>query len=329
MSWVWKSTWAYSAIEKFPSSPARDSVSTSPSDIGDDEDNKRFIGASREHVPIVIRRPNKTWIVLTIVNVLVLLLSVLSWVFQYQHRYLLNADLRRVSSYSPIHDLLDLELHTATVNGTFFPDRKHPSLARQMPDPSADEIWEEWELTRVFPITREQVVKLGKNPETAAKLENDIWGLGDDAYIGVFDVYHQLHCLNSLRQIAYGSYYNMSTVNPDKKHASIPEFHVNHCVDILMQALQCSGNVNLMTYHWVETQDYPFPDMSVQKKCISFDKLTEFRRANTIDMDKYVEVMHKPDGVKELKMSDQWYEYLGRESPNHPNGADPDNDFNL
>ena len=30
-----------------------------------------------------------------------------------------------------------------------------------------------------------------------------------------------------------------------------------------MQALQCSGNVNLITMHWVETQDYPFPDMYV------------------------------------------------------------------
>ncbi len=128
-----------------------------------------------------------------------------------------------------------------------------------MPNSAADNLWEEWELTRVFPLTREDVIKLGKNPKYTAKLEDEIWGLGNDAYAGTFDVYHQLHCLNSLRHIAYGTYYNSSMVNPAKSR--IPEIHVNHCVDILMQALQCSGNVNIMTLDWVATQTYPFPDM--------------------------------------------------------------------
>ena len=39
------------------------------------------------------------------------------------------------------------------------------------------------------------------------------------------------------------------------------EIHVNHCVDILLQGIQCSGNVDLIPLHWVETQEYPFPDM--------------------------------------------------------------------
>lgn len=39
------------------------------------------------------------------------------------------------------------------------------------------------------------------------------------------------------------------------------EIHLNHCIDMVLQTLQCSGNVNLITLHWVETQEYPFPDM--------------------------------------------------------------------
>jgi hypothetical protein len=46
-------------------------------------------------------------------------------------------------------------------------------------------------------------------------------------------------------------------------------------------------------------------------------------------MDKYVEVMKKPDGVKERPMADQWYEYWDVESPNHPGGANPGEDFNI
>ncbi|KAH6648691.1 hypothetical protein BKA67DRAFT_594163 [Truncatella angustata] len=149
-------------------------------------------------------------------------------------------------------------------------------------------------------------MKLGKDPSTAVKLEDDIWGLGDDAYGAVFDVYHQLHCLNSLRKIAYGNYYNASQGRAET--LKLREMHINHCADILFQAIQCSGNVNLMTLHWMETQDNPWPDMSINRKCINFDHLTEFRKQVSLDMDKYKKVMSKPKGVTQLPAPDQYYD---------------------
>lgn len=160
----------------------------------------------------------------------------------------------------PILDLVDLETQVKTVNGTLFPT-KEASIARQLPNPAADEIWDEWEKTRVFPLTRAQIIKMGKNPAYVAKLEDGVFGLGDDAYAGTIDVFHQLHCLNSLRQIVYGTYYNRSMANGNLTTPTIHEVHVNHCIDILMQALQCSGNVNVMTMDWVDTRVYPYPDM--------------------------------------------------------------------
>lgn len=128
-----------------------------------------------------------------------------------------------------------------------------------MPNVDADRIWKEWERNHIIPVTRADILRMGKDPATAAKLEDAIWGLGDDAYAAILDVYHHLHCLNSLRRIAYGTYYSAhgaSTTDP-----TMHEVHINHCIDILVQALQCSGNVNLITMHWVETQTYPYPDM--------------------------------------------------------------------
>lgn len=132
-----------------------------------------------------------------------------------------------------------------------------------MPNPVADGIWEEWELTRVFPVTRADIIRLGKDPETAVKLDPEIWGLGDDAYATALDIYHQLHCVSTLRQIAYGTYYNTQMGNPDANNATLREMHINHCVDILVQAIQCSGNANLITFHCVEKLQRPFPDMYV------------------------------------------------------------------
>lgn len=171
-----------------------------------------------------------------------------------------------------MHDLLDLELQTKTINGTLFPSNDF-SIARQRPNDSADKVWGEWEIARIFPISSAEIIRLGKDPRTVAKLENDIWGLGDDAYSGAFDVFHQIHCLNTLRRIAYSKHYNLTLIDTAKPELSLQEIHVNHCVDILLQALQCSANVNLMTYNWVETQDLPQPDMFVAYSLLSYNNL--------------------------------------------------------
>jgi hypothetical protein len=63
------------------------------------------------------------------------------------------------------------------------------------------------------------------------------------------------------------------------------------------------------------------PDSSIRKHCVDFDGLTQFRKKNTIDMEKYVEVMQMPEvgkpRVKELPAADQYYEYWGYKNPNH------------
>ncbi|KAH7028123.1 tat pathway signal sequence [Microdochium trichocladiopsis] len=226
---------------------------------------------------------------------------------------LLNAQLRQTSTYSPIHDIFDLGMQAKKINGTLFPSKESPSIARHSPSAELDDIWNEWELTRVYPVTAAQIRSMGKDPSTAAKLEDDVWGLGDDAYAAIFDVYHQLHCLNFLRKLIYPSYYNTSNWH----HADVEgffEIHMNHCVDIVMQAIQCSGNVNLITLHWVETQPYPFPDMSVNRQCVNFEGLTQWRLDNTIDMDKYGLVMQKPKGVKQQPAPEGYYEMFGNKT---------------
>jgi hypothetical protein len=41
------------------------------------------------------------------------------------------------------------------------------------------------------------------------------------------------------------------------------ELHMNHCFDILLQAIQCSGNLDMIPLVWMYTQTYPFADMYV------------------------------------------------------------------
>jgi hypothetical protein len=262
----------------------------------------------------------KAAVVITVLNLVVLVASVLLFArTYYSHDHGLNGDYHQITPYSPVLAEFDLKPTTRKINGTLFPPRDGGSIARKQPNPESDAVWEEWELTRIYPVSREELRKMGVDPSTAAKLEDDVWGLGDDAYASIFDVYHQVHCLNSLRRIAYGDYYNLSMARAHTVKQR--EIHINHCIDILLQSIQCNANLDLIPLHWVETQGYPFPDMSINKKCVDFEGLTEWRKANTIDMDKYVEVMKMPEvgkpGIKELPAADQYYEYWGYDNPNH------------
>ena len=70
---------------------------------------------------------------------------------------------------------------------------------------------------------------------------------------------------------------------------------------------------------------------SVNRQCINFDKLTAWRKENTLDPAKYEKIMKKSShpGVKERHQSDAYYEYFHKENPNHINGANPGEDFNM
>lgn len=54
---------------------------------------------------------------------------------------------------------------------------------------------------------------------------------------------------------------NLSQARADKVMQR--ELHMNHCFDILLQALQCSGNLDMIPLVWMYTQEYPFADMYV------------------------------------------------------------------
>jgi hypothetical protein len=210
---------------------------------------------------------------------------------------------------APLLDVLDLPLEVKTMNGTLYPS-KNASVARLPPSPEVDAVWDEWEITRVYAVTADQIRAMGKDPATATKLEVRLissilqvhtnfhfqdkdFGLGDDAYATIFDVYHQLHCLNWLRKLIYPDYYPNArdqfpkSVDPKKMF----ELHMGHCVDLIMQSIQCSGNLNLITMHWVHEERIPFPDMSINRQCVAnFDAITDWRMENQVDIEKYIKI---------------------------------------
>lgn len=187
---------------------------------------------------------NKTPVLLTVLNALILSTTVLllgTWHRRDQHAT--NSVYAQIHGTSPLYSQLPLQAFPTTTNGTLWPPQTPDggSIARHMPNPADEAVWDEWELTRVVPVTAAQIRAMGKDPSTVARLNDEVWGQGDDAYAAAFDVFHQIHCLNALRKMAYRGYYGETEANP--VNVTLKELHINHCVDMLLQTLQCSGNL--------------------------------------------------------------------------------------
>lgn len=186
------------------------------------------------------------------------------------------------------------------INGTLFaPD--NPSIGRQFPNPEADTLWDEFALTRTIVISAEDVRKLGKDPETVAKFEDDYWHLGENAYMAQLDVFHQLHCLNTFRHLAYPQYYEAHVDHP------LWYIHLNHCMDVLMQNIMCNANTDLVTMQWMETQAIPQPDFSINHQCRDFNTLLSWRKETAVDLNKWI-AMVKPKGVYEVPVQEEFWE---------------------
>ena len=194
-------------FQKFEYRPVASATRRDSTSESDEEETKGFARGTSATGPAPFVLSRRTLVLVTIVNVSTLMLSIALFGAWFYNSYMVrNAALRRVSGYSPIYDRYTVDFQDVVINGTFFPPKEGGSLMRHQPNDVDDKIWDEWELTRVYPVTREELTKMGKDYSTVAKLEDKDWGLGDNAYAAIFDVYHQLHCLNSVRKVVYGGY---------------------------------------------------------------------------------------------------------------------------
>ncbi|PSR81474.1 hypothetical protein BD289DRAFT_489379 [Coniella lustricola] len=89
------------------------------------------------------------------------------------------------------------------------------------------------------------------------------------------------------------------------------EVHINHCVDTLVQALHCSGNVNLITTHWANTKFFSFADTGVDPECIDFSSLTQWHKKNTMDINTWLSTCYDPASCRSQEQANTTRHELG------------------
>lgn len=89
-------------------------------------------------------------------------------------------------------DDVEIQVYRTTMNGNIFGEAVDTPWNGETTDVDKEAVWENFELIRTIPLTREQVLKIGKDPEIVAKFEDDYWGMGEDMYVGALDIFHQI-----------------------------------------------------------------------------------------------------------------------------------------
>lgn len=167
----------------------------------------------------------------------------------------------------------------------FMPNATDPrDIYRLPPSPAVDKAWDRISRVDLISIPEDQILKLGKDPSLTIHSPETWWSTAwGDGYLGQIDVFHQIHCLNTLRKglvTNYNYYWG-------GKYGLTPPInfgmHMNHCLGTLLENLMCHADVDIVTFNWRETQDEPFPDFAVRKQCRDFDAVVEWQKEKKLE----------------------------------------------
>lgn len=184
---------------------------------------------------------------------------------------------RQTSLWSPLNEAIDY--YEADISNDF----DQQSIYRGPPNPELERAWSElWRIDPVaFPADKLPLVNRSEQVLNGRKLARLGDGSEDAPIAANFEVFHQLHCLNYLRQYTWRDWYFR---HPDK--VFIPEdmlasdvgarMHADHCIEHLRLSLMCHADTTpFFTYIDPSQPMGARGDFSSHHKCRDFKKIQD------------------------------------------------------
>ncbi|KAI1109850.1 hypothetical protein F5Y14DRAFT_388908 [Nemania sp. NC0429] len=179
-----------------------------------------------------------------------------------------------------------------------------PSPWRGEPNPDLDEAWEQITHAGVFSVTPEEVKRIGKMDNSTVMLPAESGG----GYMASLEATHQLHCLDMLRKFSFREYYkDKAAPFSDAKKLRV---HMDHCIEMLRQTIQCNADLHIITYNWVGHVDYPWPNFSINRQCRSWDNMLDFISERTVHTKEKNGLIHRPPGAAIMDVNPVEYVHL-------------------
>ncbi|KAF2970829.1 hypothetical protein GQX73_g2785 [Xylaria multiplex] len=170
----------------------------------------------------------------------------------------------------------------------------HKTKFRGPPTPEIEAAWNQiWNLGGVE-VPLDGPAQLGKPSENLVHINSD----EKRGYSGMLEVFHQLHCLNLIRQYTWRDYYNDNLgewLNEGDNHQFVDlnvsshtsvgdRMHVDHCIETLRLQLMCNADLTPMLVLKDDSVALGSKaDFNVHHKCRRWDRLVAWQRTHTTD----------------------------------------------
>ncbi|KAJ3552825.1 hypothetical protein NM688_g3949 [Phlebia brevispora] len=172
--------------------------------------------------------------------------------------------------YSPAQDAVEYEARQWTAG------LQVPSIYQGKPSTEVDKAWED--LYNDFGISQVPQSQASLLPGAPASLNGN-----PEYYIVQLTVFHQMHCLNTIRKALAPEYYidpvtgKLGNLGPGQLRA-----HLSHCVDSLRQGIMCAGDISPIVWHRNTPNESAIIELEVPHTCRKYDKLVGWAKEHKI-----------------------------------------------
>ncbi|KAI0512697.1 hypothetical protein F5B22DRAFT_614882 [Xylaria bambusicola] len=239
---------------------------------GDSEETLTWMGGS-EASTIIPRNINPHWIWLA--HAVLLSLSALLFSLSFCSRTAKISDLeytQKYSAWSPAASAVKYE----TQHFDLPPKAEGPFIGK---GDDVDARWDYISAVGDTMISHEEMISLGLDPETSLKITDP--RNGKPGYRVAIEMFHQLHCLNLLRQNAYKEYYAPLGGDISAPPTKLRN-HLDHCIDALRQFVICQGDIGVFSFNFPLNDGDPWPNYSTPHTCRNFESIRQWAVDHTV-----------------------------------------------
>ncbi|OQV07284.1 hypothetical protein CLAIMM_11739 [Cladophialophora immunda] len=167
--------------------------------------------------------------------------------------------------YSPVNDHIEHEIKL--IKGGFAFSNDPDAKAYVGSSNATNELWLD-----LYQYSGPSIVSAEENALLPQKTSN-IKG-HPDKHVMILEVFHELHCLDRIRQSLYPETFGWVTY-PDGTKDTKKMGHLEHCVDLLRQTIMCVGDTSVGIFQRQEDGSLK-ADSDVLRVCRSFEKIHEW-----------------------------------------------------
>ncbi|KAI9641396.1 hypothetical protein NHQ30_010198 [Ciborinia camelliae] len=133
-------------------------------------------------------------------------------------------------------------------------------------------------------------------PKTHLKVKDPKTGV--EGYRVGLEVFHQLHCINLLRQVTYRDWYE-DISGEFKEGQKGLQMHTDHCLEILRMNVQCNADIGVFTLYMIEDDPLPWPELNSWHVCRNFNAIVDWATNNSVG------IMEKHDNNTDIDGSSE------------------------